>query len=317
MLGAYLAVLGIALWRCRKYLANVLFSLFRPTQIDKYEPTRYRSAILGAIIGFTLLTAFSVKAGMSLWVAVLFFVIYFAISLAVTRLRAELGTPVHDLWSVGSTGPDTFITNVFGTRKLNPATLSILTLYYGFNRDYRGHAMPHQLESFKVADTLNLSMKRFGYAAIIAAFLGSMTSFWAFLHSYYNIGFGGGFGWEGLSRLQRWFFYPSSPDLSSLSFLSLGAILTIVLMIVRFKFIWFPFHPLGYALAPSWSMNLIWMPLFISWAIKLAVLRYGGLNVLRRFNFLFLGLILGECITGGFWTLIGIFIGIPTYAFWS
>ena len=316
MLGAYLAVLGVALWRCRRYLFSVFLSLFRSTQEDKDEPMRYRSAILGVIVGFSLLVAFSVKAGMSLWVALIFFALYFAISISVTRLRAELGTPVHDLWSVGSTGPDTFITTVFGTRRFNPTTLSVLTLYYGFNRDYRGHAMPHQLESFKIAENLNLSMKRFVYATIIAAFFGSVSSLWAFLHSYCKTGFGGGFGWEGFSRLQRWFFYPSSPDYSSLEFLSFGAVFTIIMMIVRFRFIWFPFHPLGYALAPSWSMNLIWMPIFISWLVKLFVLRYGGLKVLRRFNFLFLGLILGELIIGGFWTLIGIFLGIPTYAFW-
>ena len=31
---------------------------------------------------------------------------------------------------------------------------------------------------------------------------------------------------------------------------------------------------------------------------------------------MFLGLILGEFIVGGFWTLIGTFMGVPTYAFW-
>jgi hypothetical protein len=30
----------------------------------------------------------------------------------------------------------------------------------------------------------------------------------------------------------------------------------------------------------------------------------------------FLGVILGECVLGSGWTLIGIFFRIPTYAFW-
>ena len=317
MLGAYVGVLMIAIWRYRHYLVDVLSSSFRQTKAtDKDEPMSYRSALLGTFIGFALLVAFSVKAGMTLWVAVFFFVLYFAISVSVTRLRAELGAPVHDLWSVGSTGPDTFIAATFGTRKFDPRTLSVLTLYYGFNRDYRGHAMPHQLESLKVADALNLNWKRFGFAVIIAAFFGSISSFWVFLHSYHKIGFQGGFGWESFSRLQRWFFYPSAPDVSSPGFLSLGVTFTILLMAIRLRFIWFPFHPLGYALAPSWSMNLIWFPLLVSWGVKLFVLRYGGLKLLRQFIPFFLGLILGEFIIGGFWTLMGIFLGIPTYAFW-
>jgi hypothetical protein len=249
-------------------------------------------------------------------IAILFFALYFAISISVTRLRAELGAPVHDLWSVGSTGPDTFIINTFGTRKLTPKDLSVLTLYYGFNRDYRGHAMPHQLESLKVADSLNLSWRKFGFATAMAVFFGSIAAAWAFLHSYHKLEFAGGFGWGAFSRLQRWFFYPSAPDIPSMGFFSFGIIFTILLMAVRLRFIWFPFHPLGYALAPSWSMNLIWFPLLMSWVIKLVVLRYGGLKVLRRFTPFFLGLILGEFIVGGFWTLVGIFVGVPTYAFW-
>lgn len=317
MLGAYMGVLIMALWRFRHYLINIVDTIFRPKEaLDKNEPMSLRNAFLGAIIGFALLVAFSYKAGMTLWVAVLFFALYFAISISITRLRAELGAPVHDLWSVGSTGPDTFTTALFGTRRFNRRTLGVLTLYYGFNRDYRGHAMPHQLESLKVADTLNLSWRRFGLATIIAAIWGSISSFFSFLHSYYKVGFHGGFGWEAFRRLQRWFFYPSSSDFSSLGFFGFGVILTILLMVIRFRYIWFPFHPLGYALAPSWSMNLIWFPLLISWGVKLFVLRYGGLKILRKLTPFFLGLILGEFIVGGFWTLIGIFLDIPTYAFW-
>ena len=317
MMGAYLGVLLIAIWRYRGYLARVLYSALRQDrERDREEPMSYRNALIGVITGFALLVAFSVGAGMTPGIAILFFALYFAISISVTRLRAELGAPVHDLWSVGSTGPDTFIANAFGTRKLTPKTLSVFTLYYGFNRDYRGHAMPHQLESLKVADSLNLSWRKFGVATAIAAFFGSIVSAWAFLHSYHELEFAGGFGWGAFSRLQRWFFYPSAPDMPSLGFFGFGIIFTILLIAVRLRFIWFPFHPLGYALAPSWSMNLIWFPLLISWAIKLVVLRYGGLKVLRQFTPFFLGLILGEFIVGGFWTLIGIFMGIPTYAFW-
>jgi hypothetical protein len=116
--------------------------------------------------------------------------------------------------------------------------------------------------------------------------------------------------------MQRWLFYPSAPDLMGLGFFGFGAVFTILLMAIRSRFIWFPFHPLGYALAPGWTMNLIWFPLFISWAAKLFILRYGGLKTLRQFTPFFLGLILGDFIVGGSWTLVKIFLNIPTYSFW-
>jgi len=315
MLGAYIGVLAMALWRCRGYLREVMFRAFNRAK-NEGEPMGYRSALLGAFFGFIFLISFSVRAGMALWVAVFFFTLYYLISVSITRLRAELGAPVHDLWSVGSTGPDTFTASLFGTRRLDRRTLSVLTLYYGFNRDYRGHAAPHQMESLKIAHALKLGWRRMGTATVIAAFWGSMASFWAFLHSYYRIGFHGGFGWEGFLRLQRWFFYPSPPDYRALGFFCYGFLFTLILTGIRSRFIWSPFHPLGYALAPSWSMNLIWFPLMIAWAVKLLVLRYGGLRLLKRLTPFFLGLILGEFIIGGLWTLIGILLGIPTYAFW-
>jgi hypothetical protein len=36
----------------------------------------------------------------------------------------------------------------------------------------------------------------------------------------------------------------------------------------------------------------------------------------RRFTPLFLGLILGEFVIGGGWTIIGLIMQIPVYVFW-
>ena len=64
-----------------------------------------------------LLLFFCVKAEMTLWTAGIFLASYFSISIAITRMRAELGTPVHDLWYAGATGPDTIMVNIFGTKR--------------------------------------------------------------------------------------------------------------------------------------------------------------------------------------------------------
>src|SRR5256885_11208574 len=51
------------------------------------------------------------------------------------------------------------------------------------------------------------------------------------------------------------------------------------LQFMRVRFPWWPFHPLGYAVTSSWEINLVWMPLFIAWVLKLVLLRYTGLRV--------------------------------------
>ena len=71
--------------------------------------------------------------------------------------------------------------------------------------------------------------------------------------------------------------------------------------------------PVGYALANTPTMASTWMPFLIAWLCKALVLRYGGMRLYRRSLPFFLGLILGDFLNGGFWTLLGCFTRINVY----
>src|SRR5207248_7846669 len=116
---------------------------------DSREPMRYRTAVLGIVAGVAGLVWFSVYLGMTWWLAIVFFLMYFALALAITRMRAELGTPVHDLHF---TGPEQILTRVGGSEAYDGDNLTVFALYFWFNRAYRSHPMPHQLEAFKLAE---------------------------------------------------------------------------------------------------------------------------------------------------------------------
>ena len=73
----------------------------------------YRFAIIGIGVGVSCLIGFAHYLGMTWWIGVIFFLIYFALALAITRMRAELGTPIHDLHF---TGPELIMTRVGGQR---------------------------------------------------------------------------------------------------------------------------------------------------------------------------------------------------------
>ena len=64
-------------------------------------------------------------------------------------------------------------------------------------------------------------------------------------------------------------------------------------------------------------MNLVWMPLLFAWVIKGLILRYGGVRLYRQAMPFFLGLILGQCLVGSFWHLIGWALDIQPYSFWG
>jgi len=79
------------------------------------------------------------------------------------------------------------------------------------------------------------------------------------------------------------------------------------------RFIWWLFHPAGFAVSSSWSMNVFWGSIFISWAIKFAILRLGGLKLHRQSIPFFLGLVLGEFVVGSIWSIRGVVLGIDSY----
>ena len=67
-----------------------------------------------------------------------------------TRMRAELGSPVHDQHYAG---PDRMMYSVFGAKQLGASNLTGLAYLYFFNRAYDCLLMPHHLEGLKIAET--------------------------------------------------------------------------------------------------------------------------------------------------------------------
>ena len=315
--GAYLALFVVAMWMSRKHLGMVFKNITRKSAIDDSgEPMSYRAAMLGIAVGSIFLLVFCCKAGMSLWVALLYFGIYFALITAITRIRAELGVPVHDMHHGG---PDFLMTTFFGIRRLGLGNMSIFTLFYFFNRVHYSDVMPYQLEGFKLAEKMGGNGRSLLIAMVVAVFLGIVGTFWTFLHTTYQIGLAGRvewFGWEAYNRLQHWINHPTAPDYSTGIFLGIGFITALVITFMRNRFVWWQLHAAGYAVSSSWGLGVTWFPILISWIAKYVILRYGGLKAHQRAIPFFSGLILGEFVVGSIWAIIGQVLGIPTYAFW-
>jgi hypothetical protein len=320
--GGYMAICLFAIYSGRNHLRQALRKAFGlPTTLDdSREPISYRAAFGGLFVGMAGLIVFSMAAGMSPLVAIVFFLIYWALSTAVTRMRAELGPPAHDLHF---TGPDTIMVRTMGSEAFSRNELSMMSMYLWFNRAYRSHPMPIQLEGFKMAERQHNPYRPLFFAMLGAGVLGALCAFWAMLHCMYV--YGGEakiigpsliFGREPYDRLDTWINQPTSLSQPSLIGVVVGIFTVFFLHSMRMRFTGWPFHPLGYAISASWSLSIVWMPLLIAWVVKLLLLRYGGLRLYRRALPFFFGLILGEFVIGSLWTLIGIAFNIQTYGFW-
>ncbi len=326
--GVYLGLLVFALWIGRSHFIGVVRHLFASSKSrfqldDSREPMPYRLAVIGIVFGIIFLTVFSYKAGMSLWVIPIFFGIYFLLSIMITRLRAELGFIVHGHGYRPGIDPHTMIVTGFGTWQLTTNTLTVFSMYIFFNRAYWVNPMPEQLEAFKMSERRNINLRHTAIAILLATAIGLVVSFWFLLDSFYRHGHESAhfhphslwYGRMAYGQLENWLNYPREADGPALAFMGGGFGLTAVLMFLRTRFLWWPLHPLGYVTADSWGMFNLWSCIFVAWAIKTIILRYGGLGSYRRAVPFFLGVALGDYIVGFIWSILSILTNTPLYSF--
>ena len=211
-----------------------------------------------------------------------------------------------------------------GTRRLDTGTLITFSVYMFFNRAYRAHPMPQQLEALKISRVQNINPKQIVISILVATLMGSLVTFWLLLDNYYRHGaesgyygpWALGFGRQVYNQLAGWLNYQQDHDSIGMGFAGIGLGLTSALMILRARFLWWPLHPLGYAMANSWGMSNLWSCLLVVWAIKLLILRHGGLKSYRCAIPFFLGMALGDYIFGSAWSIGSILTNTTLYQFW-
>ena len=256
---------------------------------------------------------FSYYAGMSLWVILVFFGIDFAIFLALSRARAESAPAHQNLWAVNASG---IVVNVFGSRRLGPSNLSVIALFRFFNRNYPSHPMPEYLENLKIGEQANIGLRHLVIGMMLAAVVAIPASFWILLHYSYEGGMPFTFsGREGFGAMHKGLSHPSGMNYGAVLTMGLGFGFTLLLMAMRQRFLWWPFHPAGYAFSINFGTDYIWTCLVISTVLKWAIIKFGGLRAHRKAVPFFLGLVLGEFVVGSFWSALGIILHIPPYTF--
>ena len=333
-LGAWLTLGILVLWGSRTHLKGVFSKVVSRAESknraetdgqflvrdDSKEPLRYRTALLGIFGGMAFLVLFFQHAGMSISIVLAFFTIYFIMSIAITHARATVGLPYHEIiW----THPQLMLVSTLGTRPIGGANLTLLSFLYPYVRDNVSHPMPSLLEGFKISERAGIDHKKMVAAMVLGLFFALLASFWGYLHVMYQHGAGRshgyilGFGRENFANLlSTWLQHPQNPDGIGMSFASLASAFTVFLMLMRHYFIWWPFHPAGYALGLSSGTVWVWSAVFVGWLIKAIVLKFGGLKMYRKAGAFFIGLVLGDYMVGSVWSIIGAVFEISVYRVW-
>ena len=321
--GALLALLAIACWNARKHFASVFSQVFRPNRdTSKTEALSHRSAVITLGVSLLLLAIFCVRGGMSVWAFAIFIAIYLLIVVGLSRMRAELGPPIH---AIGYLTPQYMMISLLGTRRLKPGNLTMLSLLNWLSgasyASFRTHPMPDQLEAFKLAERTGIRNRTMFIVLIIASLVGILSSLILYPYAIYREGVAAGSeqihagGADTYNFLSSWLVSPKPTDWLATSVLCLAFAANLGIMFLRSRFVWCPLHPAGYVIgvAPG-TTDVIWFPLFLAMVAKWIILRHGGVNAYRRAVPFFIGLVLGEALMGCFWPLLSLVLRSAVYS---
>ena len=180
--------------------------------------------------------------------------------------------------------------------------------------DMRTSVLPAFLHTMKFADGLGLDRKQLQRlllsvlaALIVTIFVTVVTS----LQVLYSQGGLASYAWfakgAGESTFQSTaaaIRNPTNVASSNWAWIALGAVSVWLIVAGRSRFLWFPLHPLGYLVAPSYPITNLWFPCFCGWLIKTLTMKYGGNTAYTTLRPFMIGLILGNAAAMLFWTLV-------------
>ncbi len=321
--GALLALLAIACWHARKHFKTVFSQVIRPNRVaSQTEALSSRSTVITLGLSLLLLAVFCVRGGMSLWAFTVFIGIYLLIVVGLTRMRAELGPPIH---AIGYLTPQYMMISLLGTRRLRAGNLTMLSLMNWLSgasyASFRTHPMPDQLEAFKLAERTGIRNRTMFTVLVIASLVGILSSLILYPYAIYREGVAAGSeqihagGADTYNFLSSWLVNPKPTDWLATSVLGITFAANLGIMFLRSRFVWCPLHPAGYVIgvAPG-TTDVIWFPLLIAMVTKWLILRHGGINAYRRAVPFFIGLVLGEALMGCFWPLLSLVLRSAVYS---
>ena len=299
-LGAFFALVFWGLWTGRTHLKMVFQKAFgRDVSLDESEEMmKYRTAVFGWIVCVVFSIFWFWKAGMDFGLACLFVFATFVLYIGVSRIVSDVG-----LVFVGMpVGPQRFVTSVFGSQNLSGSSMTMLAFTNTVASYGKGLFMPAVTHGAKIADSCPASGRRRVLAAILLAFVvGCVVSIVYTLYLGYTVGAYNfndypftRYSKSGFAAVLTQISNPERPNTFQLSLFGIGAAGMSLLTFMKYRFAWWPLHPIGFALAGTGtSVRYTVFSVFIAWTIKFLILRIGGAALYRRYIPFFLGVLVG------------------------
>lgn len=328
-MGAYFVIAAYMLYTGWPHFKKVIGKAFGQNTIDdSKELMPYSVAFWGLIICLLLAAGWLYLTGMSFWLATFeLFTFVFIIGLVLARSTAEGGL----LMTETSFRPVDIVRVFTDPHNLGAQNLtSMAFMDTAFLRDQRGLLLTGFLDALKISDEVPINRRAFvplffGAIVLAAVVAGALQLYYPYVMkgalNMYSYPYTDNAQWAFNDYVTSIRFIENPPETSDPSmvtnrlWLGVGVAFTALMAWMRVTFFWWPLHPLGFALAPSWTMFAFWFPCFVAWVFKSVILRYGGMQLYHKMRPLFLGLIIGEFLAGIFWTIVSAVLNSPAPQF--
>ena len=314
-MGAMIALVLGFLWTGRRHLGAVARKALwgDPRVDDSDEIVSYRVAVYGVLIGLGGMGVWLWQTGIPLLQVPLLLFGAFVIFLTIAREAAQGGVAAMYTPTVTSD----FVLSGVGGNALGAKGLAGLALTYPWST---GRATMMVLmvvcaNGLKLISEVDVPQRRRLFAGIVAVIALTLTAtvslifYLGYQHGAINL------NWYFQTYARYPFEFmaknvanPSEASLGGWMYKGLGAAAMVVLLVVHHRFLWWPFHPLGFPIGCLFGR--MWFSVFVAWLIKAAILKYGGSQRYIFLRPLFLGLILGELAVAGFWVFVDFFTGM-------
>ncbi len=314
-MGAMTVFVLWGLWLGRRHLRTVFRKAFRgDAQIDDSdEMMSYRAAVFTLLGGGGFMWWWLCQTGLAPWSAGLTLFVAFVIFVGLTRMVTEGGFFI----TRAPMNPGNFMVSGFGVEALGSHGVAALGYTFVWAGELRIFLMAACANALKIAEQhIRGSRRMLLWAMLTAILVSAVGSVWmqvALGYSYGAINLSGFF--RGLVHYPfnftaRNLLNPTGPVWQGWVWTAYGGGLMGLLMWFKQRYLWFPIHPLSLPISSMWMTDSIMLSVFLSWSIKGLMLKYGGGPLYQKGKPLFIGLVVGQFVSMGFWVVVDFFTGM-------
>lgn len=309
--GGYLVLALALLWSARHYLSALARTVLTKSNPDPSVTRGERLALWGVLGGFAFILWWSSQIGLAVsWAAVLMG-LFPLVSMVVSRVVCEAGMFIYS----SPFRLDQTLFRLIGVKRIGPQNLTLLTMLSWVQ--VRGTAtqfLPQAFQCLKVGSLIEAPRTKtilWLMAAVVLAVLAShvIVPLVVYNQGVFRLGWwpqGSGLGTT--NRLVSDLRGSTKTGLEDWLGMAIGGGFTFFLVQMRQRFVWWPFHPLGYVAWLGWPTERYWLSIFLGWAIKIGVVRFAGYQAFQRLKAPAYGLILGVTFIVAFWIVFHFFV---------